>query len=153
MFLVITLHFRRRKNRVRFHGALAHCLDDHLVRLHLAKALERVALGLQGADEREAVALELFADDGVDVVIHGVFRDIEFVLLKILQNELAVDEFVDGRQPGFLDFIFKLLPMEGLAQRHFTGDHQFADLGKGDDLPVHHCGDSIEDLLLGQDGK
>jgi len=76
-----------------------------------------------------------------------VIRDVELVLVELLQNELPIDEIIDRLQPDLLDLRIEVRALQLLARRHFGRADQLAHLRKRDHVLVHHGGDAVEDLL------
>ena len=84
-----------------------HFLDDDLVLLELFEALQGVSLRLKGPQERLAVAAKFFANDRGDALIHEIIRNLVSLRLELLEDELPIDEIVDGGKADLLDLVHR----------------------------------------------
>ena len=113
---------------------------DVLVAHFLAELFEGHALRLQGFHERDAVA-KLFADAVLHQFVHHAVRQLVTFGVEIVQNQLALDQLLQGVVEQFVEFLLEHLRLRRilLPQRadgvvrvilHFrVGDDRVVDDG------------------------
>ena len=133
----------------------AHRLNDHFLAGHLAIAIHGEAAALEFLAELRFVAVVEFAHLALDFVVDDVGFDRAADVFELIEDDLAVDEFLEDFGLGFLELGFELWAAarklggelgENRCQHEgnlVLGDHPAVDLG----------GDAIDlDRATGQDG-
>ena len=133
----------------RFHlGALlaAHVAGHELLLLHGPELLESEASLAEVGEELLPIALVAVADDAIDLLVDELRFDGTAELLEVAEDELVLDEGVEGLPLELLEFRLELRGVvpELVADGLDLGDDLVLDLRLGDDLPVDHCCETVE---------
>lgn len=129
--------------------------DDHHVLTLLAKFAQGHAVFGEFLEKLLAVAFEVFANDGIDVVINVLGLDGAAEFFEFGEDELAFDEGVESTLAQFPEFLIEFARItNGHAQQLFLRVDGVANFGTDDGFAVDDYFDFVTVLTEGAaDGK
>ena len=77
-----------------------------------------------------------------------MFGQLEFLAMKRLDDELAIDQIFQGGRARFLNLLLQLWAMKLLPEQAFARLGKTAHLRVGNNVAVHDGGDAIDDPRL-----
>ena len=82
-------------------------------------SVERKILRLQSLDKRVAIAAKIFLDDIVDSLVHKMIRNLKFLFVEGLDDQLAIDQILQRRLARFLNLFDQFFAVE-IARAAFS---------------------------------
>src|SRR4029079_5639208 len=115
-------------------------------------------LGLQGLDKGVAIAVKVLANNLLDPLVEVVVGNLVALFFECLNDELAVDQILEGCGACLRDFLGQLFAAVLLAQEPFLGSGNASHLGIGNNITARctvqadDSGDAIKDFGLSGQG-